>query len=738
MLFLDLLNIFWWWVIFFLIGLTFLPLTISLFKTFFDKGYIFSKILGILLISYTVWLLGSLKLLPFTYLNIFLIIALFLLINLALFKKNAGYSLSKAHLKIFAVEEALFTLGLFFWSYVKSFEPSIHGLEKYMDFGFINSVLRTEYLPPPDMWLAPFSINYYYFGHFVTALLIKISNIAPAITYNLMLAALFGLTLAASFSIGANLYYFFSSRSKTSSAILVLSGLLSAFLVTLGGNLHTIYAFFKDYLPPENPVPFWQLPFSFNFSSYWYPNATRFIPNTIHEFPIYSFVVSDLHGHVLNIPFVLLIIALLIKIFFSSIIHNSYLLILGLLIAVFLMTNVLDGPIYLLGIFLILLAKRLFINSSLKINFIQSLVIVSKQSAIILFLAIIFSLPFWLSFKPFGSGIGVLCAPKILTNVGSLGPLLFEVDHCSRSPFWMMMILWGFPYSLILGFTFYVFNFKFSSLKVVFKSCLSADRFKISNLKLRSNNPTNILIMVLIVFATILILIPEFVYVKDIYPAHYRANTVFKFGYQAFIILGLISGYMLTRLISNIKDQISKISYSIFLIFALCALILVSIYPYFAINSYFGGLKNYQGLDGLKYLSNPYPEDYQAILWLNKNIKGQPVILEAQGDSYTDYARVSSNTGLATVIGWPVHEWLWRGSYDEAGKRSDEVTEMYESTDINLTKELLKKYKVEYVFLGDLERQKYQNLNQEKFNQLGKVIFQSGTTQIFQISSPLY
>ena len=44
-----------------------------------------------------------------------------------------------------------------------------------------------------------------------------------------------------------------------------------------------------------------------------------------------------------------------------------------------------------------------------------------------------------------------------------------------------------------------------------------------------------------------------------------------------------------------------------------------------------------------------------------KTIEGQPVVLEANGDSYSDYERVSAMTGLPTVLGWYVHEWLWRG-----------------------------------------------------------------------------
>ena len=160
---------------------------------------------------------------------------------------------------------------------------------------------------------------------------------------------------------------------------------------------------------------------------------------------------------------------------------------------------------------------------------------------------------------------------------------------------------------------------------------------------------------------------------------------------------------------------------------------LVSIYPYFAINSYYGDLKTYHGLDGLKYLKNLYPTDYEGILWINKNIKGQPVILEAQGDSYTDYARVSSNTGLPTVLGWTVHEWLWRGTYDIPAPRIPEVQKMYESEDLEETKNLLKKYEVSLVFFGNLEREKYTNLNEDKFKTLGKVIYENGETRIYSL-----
>jgi len=101
------------------------------------------------------------------------------------------------------------------------------------------------------------------------------------------------------------------------------------------------------------------------------------------------------------------------------------------------------------------------------------------------------------------------------------------------------------------------------------------------------------------------------------------------------------------------------------------------------------------------------------------------VILEAQGDSYTDYERISAFTGLPTVAGWWVHQWLWRGSADVVGKRIPDIIEIYEGKDLEKTKNLLKKYHIKYIIVSQLERQKYPNLNEEKFSILGEKIFES-------------
>lgn len=676
-----------WWFVLVLIGLLFLPLTFLIFHNFFDKGYIFSKIIGLVLLTYTVWLLGSLKILAFNNYTIYSLIGLFLIINSYIAFKTNFLNSIRRYWKIILLEELLFLAGLLFWSFVKAHEPSIHGLEKYMDFGFINSILRTDYFPPKDLWLSPGSINYYYFGHIIVALLTKLSLLDSVVTFNLMVATLFAITLVSSFSIGGNLVHLSSDSAKKIQ--IFLFGAIAAFLVTMGGNLHTIYAFFQNY-NVDHPIPFWQLKPIMNSSGYWYPNATRFIPYTIHEFPIYSFVVSDLHGHVLDIPIVLLTIALLVSFYCNGKKYLEYSLGIGFLIGVMLMTNILDGPIYVLAFALILFFKnRGFLLKGLLLTMVA---------------AIVFSLPFWINFKPFGSGIGVLCAPDFLTQINKAGPLLFEKDHCAHSPWWMLLILYGFPFFVTIVFL----------------------------VKLKQGiNQTDRLILLFLAFATILLAIPEFVYVKDIYPLHYRANTVFKFHFQAFIILALSSSYMIFRILQNFKFSLFNLVYLPIIYFLS---MLVIIYPYFAIKSYYGDLKNYQGLNGLRYLSPLYPSDYDAINWIRANTKGQPVILEATGDSYTDFARVSANTGLPTVLGWYVHEWLWRGETAEENIRVEDIKTLYQSADLEQTKQLLKKYNVSLVFIGTLEKQKYPQLNENKFYSLGRVIFQEADTKIFKLN----
>ncbi len=722
----DLTIILKWWLFIAGIGLIFLPLTKKVFANFFDQGYLFAKVLGILFSSYFVWLFASLKILPFNQLTILLVLILGVAVNFLIFRKNR--SISRPLLIIFLLEEIMFLVTLIGWSLIRGFQPDIQGLEKFMDFGFVNSILKARYFPPADMWFAGKPINYYYFGHFITSFLTRLSGIDPAITYNLMIATLFAFCFSLTFSLTGNLVYLFLKQKKNLKLV-ILGGLISAFLISLGANLHPSFYNFK--------MKILNKPYCDGAKTYWYPNATRYIgycpdvdDKTIHEFPSYSFIVSDLHGHVSDIPFVLLFLALSLNLFLflknnppRTICYQllAISLPISLTLAIMYMTNQWDYPIYLMVLGFILLwgfyqhygpnAKTLIKSVPLGI-------------AIILF-SIIFFLPFQLGFDPIVKGIDFVKARSL--------------PH-------QLLILWGAPWFFGLTYLVFLFGHKIKSghtskkeiLIKWFSELLGIEiKLKRKNSSLQTTSykliPTDAFVLILFLVSTILVFIPELIFVKDIYIASYhRANTLFKLTYQSFIMFSVCIGYIFVRVLSTLKKGFIQ---KIFFIFYLLFFILLMIYPNYSIPGYYGRLNkvNYKGLYGLKFLERLYPDDYKLINWLNSNISGQPVVLEAVGDSYTDYERISMATGLPTVEGWLVHEWLWRGSYDEPGKRAGEVQTIYESNDLSQTKELLKKYQVKYVVIGEMEREKYKGIKEEKFSQIGKEVFKSGKTALFEL-----
>jgi YYY domain-containing protein len=752
-----------WWGTLFLIGAVAFPLTKTLFPSWYDRGYFFAKAVGMAVVTYAVYLLGMLHVAPFTTLTIFwTLLGVFIVgIGVEYFRRGqashrgelrVSSSVKKqwiANVALVGLQECFFFGALLFWSWVKGHEASIRGLEKFMDYGFTQSILNSTWFPAVDMWYASYPINYYYFGHTVMAVLTKLSGLDLSVAFNLMLVTLFALCLTMSFSIGYQLARLSPLGAGVSRWVSLAAGVLTAFLVTLAGNMQTLYAFTKGYTG-ENVQPFWQLLWSWSeigtklsegIERYWYANATRFIPFTIHEFPSYSFVVSDVHGHVLSIPFVLLAIALLIKMVSQSgaALHTGSVkvrvtdvLFYGFLCGVLLMTNALDGPIYfgLFGIvFLVVGYKHVSRADGRKyMGIVGGALIVGT---------IVASAPFLSHFTSFVSGVAVNCPPSALSNT-KIGILLFEeVEKCQRSPVWMMWLLWGFFWFCGVGLLLWKMGKKLNAKGI---SHIWSTKF----------TQHEQLLTVFFFFSLGLLIFPELFYFKDIYPAHFRSNTMFKLGYQAFILCSILSGYVIVQIAaSSLKHKLARWGRKLFMLLLVPQLFLVSIYPFFAVRSYFGGLRQYSGIDGLTWMKTEYPDDYTAMLWLRQHAtrnKQQvcklmshvscfmsPVIVEADGDSYTDYARFSAFTGLPTIIGWPVHEWLWRGTYDVVAPRREDVRLLYESADVDQTKRLLDLYAVQYVLVGTLEREKYPLLLEDKWVMLGDRVFESGNTAIYQM-----
>ena len=655
----DFFVIFYWWLLLFGLGVVFLPLTFKLFPKFFDKGYAFSKIIGILVVSYIVWLLGSLKILQFVPEAVWLVVVAAIAINFALFRRKPSEFTRdlKKILKIVLSEEALFLLCLTAWSVVRGFNPQILNIEKFMDFSILNTILRAKYFPPSDPWLSGFPINYYYFGQFLIAVLTKLSGLSPSITYNLGLASVFALAAVESFS-------FVFALTKN-----YFASFLSFVILALCGNLD------------------WAINFLKKIKTYWYPQATRLIPYTISEFPAYSFLLGDLHAHLLDIPVVLLILTFLLNLFLDKNRNFLKFALLPVALGATALTNSWDFPIYAVLLGLVLLILELEKNG---LN-LKTLMVTSLKSGSIALFSLLLFLPFFLNFKAASSGVG------LVTN---------------RSD----------PLSLLTIFGFFLFP--------------TATYILIASLKTTKRSVVGDILIFLIPWGFFLAFLPEVLFIKDIYfkvsPLYYRANTMFKVHYQAWITLSLASALAVWQVLKFLKKR--KVAEILLLtVFSLLLLGCLG-WTVNAAKTSYGNFKNYQGLDGAAYLEESYPDELAAIKWLNQNISGQPIILEAAGESYSELSRVSSYTGLPTVIGWSDHEFGHRGSFDEIGPRIQDVKDIYESPDLEKVEVLLEKYKVEYIYIGSSERKKYPQTSEEKFLDLGEVIFQNDGVKIFRVS----
>ena len=108
------------------------------------------------------------------------------------------------------------------------------------------------------------------------------------------------------------------------------------------------------------------------------------------------------------------------------------------------------------------------------------------------------------------------------------------------------------------------------------------------------------------------------------------------------------------------------------------------------------------------------------------------MVLEANGDSYSEYERVSAMTGLPTIMGWYVHEWLWRGDLADINAKIADVENIYTSTDEAHVKSLLKEYDISYIFVGSCERKKYgAQLNNDMLKSMGEVVYQDDEWQTY-------
>ena len=727
-----------WYLILLLMGIGMFPLSSVLFDSFEDYGWMFSKTIAIACSGYLTFLFVSGGLQQFTSRRC--VVITLILFGLCWFHFTGKAYRKVPKLELIMMEETIFLGILLMWTYIFCFRPEAYGTEKFMDYGFLVAMERSIELPAKDMWYGLSGINYYYGGQYFTVFLSKIAYLPVRYTYNLMRAAVAAFAFTMPFSI---VYHMLRTRLKEvhrAAQWSMAGGFLAGTAVSLAGNVHyVLYGLLGRVFKLQG------------YEDYWFPSSTRYIGHNpeiagdqcIHEFPSYSFVLGDLHAHMLNIIFVLTIIGLLYcwirrvrrlelarieqeriqqeqqlhrpskfkgekswKIFLRRNGLEAPLLLVGGLTGLCKFTNYWDYVIYFTVTAFVCVMVALYRYYDSPVRAVGS---VALHMAEVWVLSQAIPLPFMLKFEKTVSGVGIAAY---------------------HSAPYQLAILWGLPAAICVLLFIAVIREYRKNLPEVNAGAVES-RNNTAARFFRYAPQSDRFAMTLGICALGLVFLPELVYVRDIYEDGFsRANTMFKLTYQAYILFGIIMGYALIRLFTVSRKLVMKILMTVLTgIFALT----VGYFPY-SVSCWFGDVKDrsrYAGLDATTFMYAVYPEDAGAIDWLRTYVKGQPLVLEASGDSYSDYCRVSALTGLPTLEGWYVHEWLWRGDTKDLDAKNKDIQTIYEAENPDDAAILLTRYGISYLFVGSCEHEKY-NIHDNVLQEIGEVIYREGNTYIIQ------
>ena len=746
-----------WLLVIELIGFMFLPILFKIFADSEDRGYCFSKPLGLATVGLASWLANLFLTFGTLTIWIYLILALLFMgcVYIVLCNKSEVLTYLQNRWKYLLSCELVFLTTFLLFSFVRYLDPSINHTEQPMDFAFLNAMFISGMGAPIDPWMKDANISYYYFGYWMFGNIGKITAVRPEIAYNLTMATIPSLVAISVFGLASTLLkkipklstrFLFGSISVIATILLAN---LQGFMELMRQNMIGSSIFWKsvciDGMTEEittvvdswRPVDFW-----------WWFKASRItnyfgnecdlqgIDYTITEFPFFSYLLGDLHPHIMSAPFLITFIAILFiftnkKQFTHFNTSNIYICIIAaicLFAATF--SNLWNLP--------------LLITSLLAIFFLKMLAADTKPDmktlwipGFILILTAILLSPYLYTFQTSASGI---FTTQVKTGIGHglimWAPLLIVIMPSTLIHFWKSPISHRWKINILMAFVVTMSPWVFSLFTTEigtnfdtgirgFTPLMAALVFlcsltTISVVVNEGFNPKS-LSLFLISSGLFLILIPEFIYIGDVYGN--RMNTVFKLYYQAWIILSIPAGYSIYMLFQYMKKSSGLKKLTLNLVMSV-TVIVVSMGLYYApaAISTRASESSYTTLDGLQFLKVENPKLYNAIMYARENISPRDGILEMVGE-WENNAQISSSTGIPNIINWPGHQIQWRGQIQEIAKRIEDVKIIYESEDHDLTKRLLGRYGVKYVFIGSKTNQNYSATNFGKFNEIGDLVF---------------
>jgi len=663
--------------------------------------------------------------------------------------------------------------------------------EKFLDFGLLKSLVRAETLPPEDMWFAGESIAYYYGGHLVAAILARITGTTGRFAYNLALAGFYAMLVTAVYGIASNV----AADRRIPRRF---AGGLSVFAVGLASNLSTPGRFLLSILPEglskwtAGVLGIERDGLATGVENFWYFDASRIISDekagfafqfdgtgttpTINEFPFFSWFNGDMHAHMMSTAFLLLGAAVCLSYYRTPEreVTRRRLLLFGLLPAV---TGVLavmstwsfptPAGLALLTVVLAPTDGRTLLpravanrlpDDGLRRDGSNLLAGLGVAVAVVA-LGILWSLPFWLgpasgrevSILPDRSSLGELLLVHGLF-IGVFGSYLYGRTRQiigARARWYALaavfaVVLFGLADLAALG----LFVPLVGAGWLLARDRSVAHRYGVSSPDSgdqsqsgqRSDGGTQTLVgsdligfeTVLLVAGTGLVTLVEFVYLKENVG---RMNTVFKVYMQVWVLWGVAFGPALAWLLARPlpRPELPRLSSTGVRVALAVVLLSAGLYAPLAVSSSFDASD--PTLDGLGYLETEYPEEAEAIHWLDDR-QGRPTIVTAAPGGYrweppqgNGASAPASLTGLPTVLGW-FHEAQYRGD-EPYQERLGHVQTIYAGPG-NEQVELLTKYDVQYVYVGPAERSKYGTITVDALTGV-EPVHQSGGVTIYEV-----
>ncbi|HEY9525711.1 MAG TPA: DUF2298 domain-containing protein, partial [Anaerolineales bacterium] len=784
------------------------PLTRLALPGLADKGYPLSRALGLVLFGYLAWIGGSLGI-PYTRLTIAIVFGLIVLAGglLAYYQRDELRREWETKRDYFLMVEGLFLAFFVMDLIIRIGNPELwhiaKGGERPMDFSYFNAVIKSTVFPPYDPWFAGGYINYYYYGFVLVGTPVKLLGIVPSIAYNFLLPTLFAMVGVCAFSLGWNLLgkeagaagkdeeNTIERSSFSMDPLALISGLAASALTLLLGNLGTIQTVFHKLQElgaqgaftwdPTIPVFTrwsWALQgFMMNIGGAslpmgpgdWYWNPSRVIPplggNEITEFPLFTFIYSDLHAHMIAIPLALLAVSWALAMVLTRARWQNpisavlSLLVGGLLIGVFYPANLSDTYTYLL-IGIIAIGYAVF-------RFAPSTSILHRAVLAVGAMILLFLLARYL-YTPYSTWYAQAYSKLDRWN-GPFTPIFSYLTHWLV--FLFIVVSWMAwetrewmattpvsalrklkPYALLIEGAVVAFVLAVLALKFFGKTNVGWIALPIAAwagvLLLRPNLPdTKRFVLFLIGTALLITIVVEVLVVSgDIG----RQNTIFKFYMQAWILLAVSAAAAFAWTLPAFFRWLPgwRVFWQVAMVFLIAGAAL------FTITGIAGKMRDRwvpdapRELDSMTFMKYAFyddfgqrldlSEDYRAIRWMQDNVKGSPVIVEANCSEYRWCTRFTIYTGLPGVVGWNWHQRQQRvftSTWVEA--RVADVGTFYDAVDDGSTTAFLDKYDVRYIVVGQLERAAYTPEGIAKFERLNgsywQEVYRDGSTAIYEV-----